>query len=134
MCDDISPCHFIAFVDKCVEFVAGQPHLHAYFMQDVCDEDAALLGGKGNAYEKKDNSISECAEFIPDELSEYGVEQRFMPVMKPLAYPLVDSGFADLGKTQAFLGGNALEFGINGRFNPPEGEPAGLLPDSGVGL
>jgi hypothetical protein len=127
MRDYISSCHFIALVDKLIEFVDWQTHLDCQFVQDICNEDAALLGGKGNAYEEKDESISECAELIADELPEYGVEQGFMLRVEPAAHPLIKAGCTDLGKGKRLALRDALEFRINGRVNPPEGEPAGFL-------
>jgi hypothetical protein len=57
-----------------------------------------------------------------------------MPVMKPLVHPLSETGFADLGKAQAFLGGDTLKLGHCGRVNPPKSGPAGLFARSGYAM
>jgi hypothetical protein len=55
--------------------------------------------------------VSKCAKLIPDETPEDGIQQGFMLVMKPLVCPFPKAGFADLGKAQAFLGGDTLKLG-----------------------
>jgi hypothetical protein len=120
--DDISSCLFIALVDKFIELVDRQTHLHAYFMQDICYKDAALLGGKGDTHEEKDNSVSECAKLISDELPEDGVESVFMLFMKPLAHPFAKADSTDLGERKMLTSGNALDL-----FPKPGREPEGRV-------
>jgi hypothetical protein len=87
-------------------------------MQNICDEDAALLCGKGNAHEEKDNSVSECAELIADDLPENGVEHGFMLRVEPAAHPLIKAGCTDLGKGKRLALRDAFELGSNQRMQP----------------
>ena len=100
----------LLWVNKAVEYFWLCSVVFKDPVKDIGDEDACLLCRKGNAHEEKDKSISECAELVPDELPEDGVQQGFMLVMKLLVYPLAEAGFADLGKAQAFLDGDTLKF------------------------
>jgi hypothetical protein len=53
-------------------------------------------------------TVSKRMVLVTDKLAHCWVKQGFMPVMKPLVYPLFTGDRADMGKAHAFLGGDAL--------------------------
>jgi hypothetical protein len=85
--DNVSFCHFIAFIDKAVEYFGLDSVVFEHPVEDVGDEYARLLGSKGGAHLEKDKSVSKCAVLVTDKLSHGAIQQGFMPVMKSLVSP-----------------------------------------------